>query len=62
MSRGDAPNFKKEDSRKRCWNCVYYNGGIKVDGALRECLRYDFAFGPDEYSCDHSCDDFKGKK
>ena len=59
MSREDAPNFRKEDEKRRCWFCIYYNGGIKSDGVVRACLRYEFEFSMDEYSCDHSCEDFK---
>ena len=59
MSREDAPNFRKEDERRRCWFCIYYNKGIKSDGVLRECTRYKITFGPDEYSCDHSCENFE---
>ena len=59
MSRDGAPNFRKEDGTRRCWFCIYYNRGIRANGELRACLRYEFEFGIDEYSCEHFCDDFK---
>jgi hypothetical protein len=59
MSRDDAPNFMKEDKRKRCWFCMYYNGGLKSGDEIRACLRYDFEFSSNEYSCDHCCESFE---